>query len=1293
MKFRQIPAVVGMWFWATCFCFGQNAVPAQRINLAPSFSRIAAELSQSGTTVADDASRAAGQIPNAGAAVSTTESSATANPDRTKQRTAALSKLTFDRRASSILEAWSTPFKEQEDAPKNPDDEKETEQAADAQPAESTAPDEPLTAEQQAAKEAADKVKAAAEELAQEIKQLKIEVRRLQRNVTQGDWAAVGKFFASLEKKEPQSVYQQLLQSLVVGPPDSPRTRTGAIIGEKNVIRATDVIALGELCPDEKLEDAHIVLLGQLVGLCQAEGQAEYLFLERLKEHVAANDEKQKINNRVAARILFAAGRIEQSHSFLPKIEDANKDNDVEALSILTDVYLSLFQKETDKALLEQSWKAAQALLMNKKSDKEQKQKAMQRCVQLVPMLRAELGQQWLTDSFTSAPERGMEILAGIGSASANSMKEQLYSPEERVATLKLQQTAVNALLKTAPDKAESWGSTLHLLAINWLREATYSRQYDQTSQRGPRMTRDQYGNYFWSSSGSSNSAPQGMPQPIKSGEVLDVRPGAEWLRYLEPGYASQFSIETARLHRRVKEEEAAFPYIEQLAETHKDEATELVQEFLDVWAANHDPNTESQRSSIYMFSYGFSQRASGIPLTRSRQVRNLDELSGWVERIRKLPLDDIKESWISAAFTRVHSSAEVYQRDDLERVFGNIDAMEADTLAALLQTMRTNLAGIWRKPETQQQSGTKRKQKEIEAEVVKGYEAARLLLNKALDDHPNSWELLVAKAAIMHDENDYRGELQNSSEFATARKSALATFAKSVEAYAAKVPELKETEYSIEPFQFWFYATLGAADLDQINQDKLPVLNQIPLIKAAFEVLPEECRAKHVSMFANDLFTRMSRVNPGVKFRYLREGLAIVGNHEQAAEAQKVFDYYQDLVTEIKLETVVDGSTTVGHDHPFGVYVNLRHTKAIERESGGFAKYLQNQNNGSYYYNYGRPTENYREKFEQAARDALDEHFEVLSVTFQPETVSSKATEQEGWRTTSYAYLLLKPRGPEIDRVAPLKLDLDFLDTTGYAVLPVESQALLIDCRTEQADSRPFEKLTVTQTLDERQAKDKKLVLEIKANAQGLVPELHEILDLKFSDFEVSNIEDNGLAVSRFDPEASTPVVVSDRLWTLTLTDKDVAAKESRQFMFASAKVDTEEEIWQKYDDADLVAVEQAVTLQEAYDEPPQSWLLYALGIAVAVLGGSGLLWWMLKKPHRALETSNRFEIPDQPTPFNVLSLLKDIQSNNGLSPENKTELATSINRIERYFFAEERDSDAPNLQEVAQSWVRKAR
>ncbi len=1302
MKFCQTLAFAGIWFSATYSCFGQAAVPAQRINVRASALQSAAQFGaiQEALTPLQDATiqngNAAGAT-NAGA----TATGATANPERTKQRAAILGKLTFDRRPSSILKAWSKPFKEEEDKGDEPDDEmsadenaESTNEAPVAEPAAAEANSAtPLTAEQQAAKDAANKARTDAEELAKEIKALQVEVRRLKHNVTLGNWSEVAAFLTSLENEEPKSVFRQLLQSLVTGPPDTPRTRNGMIIGEQNVIKALDVISIGELCPKDKLEDSEVALLGQLVNQCQAEGQAEYVFLEAMKEHVSSGTEKQKLDKRAAARVLFAASRIEQAQSFLPTVDDATKENDVEALSILTDVYLRLFQKETEKPLLEQSWAAAQALLMNEKSDEAQKQKAMQRCVQLVPMLREELGQKWLTDSFTSEPEQGMEILAGIGRASANSMKEQLYQPEERVATLKLQQTAVSALLKTAPEKAESWASTLHLLAGNWLREASYSRQYDRTVSRGPSMTRDIYGNYFWSDTSASSAPPQGMPQPIKSGEVLDVRPGDDWLKFLEPGYKSQFSIETARLHLRVKEEEEAFPYIEQLAETHKDEATELVQEFLDVWATNHDPNTESQRSSIYMFSYGFSQRASGIPLTRSRQVRNLDELSGWVERIRKLPLDDIKESWISAAFTRVHSSAEVYQRDDLERVFGNVDAMEAGTLAALLQTMRNNLASVWRKPETQQQASTNRKQKEIEAEVVRGYEAARLILNKALDDHPESWELMLVKAAIMHDENDYRGELQNSSEFAAARKSALETFAKAVEAYTAVVSEIKESDYSIEPFQFWFYAALGASDLDQIDQDRLPVLNQIPLVKAAFDSLPEECRAKHLSMFANDLFTRMSRVNPGVKFRYLKHGLAIVGDHEQAAEAIKVFDYYQDLVTEIKLETVVDGSTMVGHEQPFGVYVNLRHTKAIERESGGFAKYLQNQNNGNFYYNYGRPTENYREKFEQSARDALDEHFEVLSITFQPETVASKATEQEGWRTTSYAYVLLKARGPEIDRIAPLKLDLDFLDTTGYAVLPVESQALLVDCTTDQPDVRPFEKLSVTQTLDERQAKDKKLILEIKATAQGLVPELDDILDLNFADFEVSDVEDNEIAVSRFDPDSNAAVIVSDRLWTLTLKDKGNVAKDARQFMFASATVPLEEETWQRYEDADLVAVEQSVTLQEAYDEPSRTPMYAGLGIAAMVLVGGGLTWWLLRKPQQTQVAERRFEMPEHATPFNVLSLLKDIERNNGLSPENKNELATSINRIERYFFAEEKDAEVPNLHEVAQSWVRKAR
>ena len=93
---------------------------------------------------------------------------------------------------------------------------------------------------------------------------------------------------------------------------------------------------------------------------------------------------------------------------------------------------------------------------------------------------------------------------------------------------------------------------------------------------------------------------------------------------------------------------------------------------------------------------------------------------------------------------------------------------------------------------------------------------------------------------------------------------------------------------------------------------------------------------------------------------------------------------------------------------------MDLRHTREIERESGGFSKYLQNQNAQAFGFNYGRPTEDYRDKFEETAREALAESFEVLSVTFNAPDAGSVADVEYGWRVTPYAYVLLQPRGPQ---------------------------------------------------------------------------------------------------------------------------------------------------------------------------------------------------------------------------------------------------------------------------------------
>ena len=58
-----------------------------------------------------------------------------------------------------------------------------------------------------------------------------------------------------------------------------------------------------------------------------------------------------------------------------------------------------------------------------------------------------------------------------------------------------------------------------------------------------------------------------------------------------------------------------------------------------------------------------------------------------------------------------------------------------------------------------------------------------------------------------------------------------------------------------------------------------------------------------------------------------------------------------------------------------------------------------------------------------------------------------------------------MKPKGPQVDKIPPLRIDLDFLDTSGYVVMPVESPAVPIDARDAKGDSRPVDKLVVRRT------------------------------------------------------------------------------------------------------------------------------------------------------------------------------------------------------------------------------------
>ena len=172
-----------------------------------------------------------------------------------------------------------------------------------------------------------------------------------------------------------------------------------------------------------------------------------------------------------------------------------------------------------------------------------------------------------------------------------------------------------------------------------------------------------------------------------------------------------------------------------------------LAEEFLRIWAENRDPNSGRNRSYKYGYMYGYNQRANSIPLTRSKQERNLTELAKWTKKLQALPTEKLDQSKLTEAFTKIHSRAEVYKPEAINKIFGNFKDMDAKTVAAIAATMRTNLATVWRNPKTQQDLKTKRKDAEILAEIRRGYASAMSILLESLQSHPNNWRIWTVRA------------------------------------------------------------------------------------------------------------------------------------------------------------------------------------------------------------------------------------------------------------------------------------------------------------------------------------------------------------------------------------------------------------------------------------------------------------------------------------------------------------------------------------------------------------------
>jgi hypothetical protein len=1138
------------------------------------------------------------------------------------------------------------------------------------------------------------------------------EVERFKQRIIVGDWVEVGKFLGGLTNDHGKQVYRYLLKELSntgrpSGPPESPQPvppmmppqGQGPAILAAPALVPGDVLALAEIAP-HPLEEEDAKGLGQLLKRLLTRGDALEPLLQRLEAGVRGIGGSDAADRQRAAEMLVAADRIVEAGRFLRTVASAEEKNDFAALDLHARVLMSLGSKEKDSKAFATAWDVNQFILASTNSAASNREPALKRSFELMPLIARETGTNWLRRSFSESPRQGLVLLSALSQMIQRGLSDR--STDTRQMNLELQKQVVEVFLSVTDPAQPHWRAALNLLAQGWMTEAAYSKQRWQPARNfGPQY--DPFGNMTYYEPYPQPNVDGNQFPPLGAEQAANTAPGERWLAQLDESLQSALRALVADLYLKAEQIDKALPFLEALASAEPRAASDLANECLKVWARTRNP-MQQPRNMPYgpygPFYYGpgspYGMRGPGISLTRAMQARNIRELAGLLRRLEAVNLAKLNDDALVGAFSSAHSPAEVFRVEDMETAFGSLERIKLDTLAGLAQTMRERLAGQWRQPRVQQEARTQRNDKQIDAEVLRGYEVVLKLVDDGLKRDGNNWLLNLARAAAWFDLAEFQyGKKIDLAIYVEKREEAFRGFARAAALYAAALSGIEEKEQSPKVFQQWFNATLGASDLAYVTRQQEPETNHLQLIRSAILTLPGGAAERHTAAFAKQLGQSANTLRPELKPRYLRAGLSIVGDHKDAEEARKIVTYYDDLLREIEFVVRLDGDAVVGHAAPFGVFVSLRHTADVERETGGFARYLRNLKKASYAINYYNPyaqqtPRNFVEEFEKQVREKLTDKFDIKTITFLDEKVLSRGFGRAGWRETPLAYLLIQSRDGSVDQIPALHMDLDFVDTRGAVVLPVESQITLLDARPDHAAQRPLTNAEITQILDDREIAQGRLALEIKATARGLVPELNALLKTNFAGLRVEEFSDRGLGISQMDTEGDDVTPVSDRNWLIKLRVTEEAPR-SLAFKFPEPSLAGAKMIYKRYADADLVEVNPEVALAGVTLRPRPWWHWLVLGVfALAAMGG-GIGWLRQHKPQVARERP-AYILPEPATAFAVISLLRRMEADPSLhwADSDRAELGKNIRWLEDCFFSREHNvNPAPNLVDVGRRWV----
>lgn len=1126
-----------------------------------------------------------------------------------------------------------------------------------------------------------------------------------------GDWEAVGKTLASLPQKEAVDIFSKMLatlgeQSIAVGEvlknpegasaDEEPYERMNRLRNEREQLKRKSAPVLSEdfygivNASPADLREEDVENLAKLAKKALGEG-GRATVVKRLVDGWKGLGGTTPEGRKMATRFLSIMGWISDAAPFLPLKPEEWEVADTTQLVFAMEYFTQSGIAARDERQLQRAAEVCAFLMKGARFGnytRPQFRLAMDRLVQLLPALEPAEAQKLIREQLFKQTATLADLISIIGESGQETAKgEDLRARAASLGTQHLLLEALVAMEERLPPNAG-------VLVLNWLGEAEgcYRAGGVVATERSQaeRMMMRRYG-----------FGREQEVNTLSTEQILATAPPAELIPRLNPGLAQRVRLTLLKV-QVLQPKEANLGLMREYVKQYPGLEREICQDILAGWVAQRTKPSESEQVK-QMRAYGMYippqmlQQASGIPLTRLRQNQNIEHFRKLLTDLREISPEPLDPALIVQAFMTLHSGAEVYRLDDILAIFGPPEKMVRAELLELLDGMRTRLAEQWRDPKTQQQAGTNRTEQEAKDEVSRGYRTAMELAKRGIQPGDSDWQSFITRGQLFYDASQFEFERKvKLTEYVSLRDEAFGSLRKAAELYAAKIPEMPKGQWSIDPYQAWFFVMLGASDLAQLTTNTARTDPGLQSIGDAMRALPGEAAEKHVEMFAKMLGEVFPRVPANVRQRFLGSGLKVVGeNHPAAKQATKSLDYYKELLDEIQLRVAVDGPTTVGHGQPFGAFITLETTRQLLRESGGFSKYLQNQANQQQAMMMGMgggggQPQNLRDNFTKNIHAALDETFEVVSLTFHDASVKPIDLEREGWVETPLAYAVLRAKNPAVDRIPSIQMDMDFVDQPGQVVLPVMSQVQPIDAREKTVAPRPCPDLALNLTMDEREWRDGRVIIEIQARGKGIIPSLDEMFETSRDGFELEAVDGN-LSVTQFTSDGTTRMPEADRHWQLTYRRKpDLRGDVVFPFPKLRDGVTPATIDYKHYQDADLATIDAAaaargVKLAGTTGRTP------LVMVALVLLGALVLLAvWLSRRGGKSAIAAEALTAPGNPTPFATVAFLRRIRSEFGdrLAEADRSALNAEIRDIESGFFSGG-TPPAVDLKAVAAKWL----